>query len=97
VTNIIDLYNTHIYNRFNDLLISGKSINDFDNYDLSKIFEYYVCIHLTNKYKQNFYEYSDINPTFKEINKMSKNDTGIDCCNLIDNTSYITINSYKIS
>lgn len=28
--------------------------------------------------------YDDIEPDFKELNKMSKNDTGIDVCNLID-------------
>ena len=43
MTNMIDLYNIHIYNRYNDILISGKTINDLNNYDLSKIFEYYVC------------------------------------------------------
>ncbi len=79
--NIIDLYNIHIQNIYNDLSISGKEI---DNYNLSKIFEYYSCIQLSNKYNQIFYEYNDIDPTFKEINKMSRTDTGIDACNLID-------------
>ena len=29
-----------------------------------------------------FYEYSDIDPDFREENKMSQTDTGIDCCDL---------------
>jgi len=75
------IYNNIIKNRYNDLIISGKKI---DNYDLAKIFEYYSCIQLAKKYNQIFYEYDDIDPTFKENNKMSKTDTGIDACNLID-------------
>jgi len=31
-----------------------------------------------------FYVYYDIDPEFKEENSMSKNDTGIDACNLLD-------------
>jgi len=30
-----------------------------------------------NEYKQPFYEYGDIDSTFKEDNDMSQNDTGI--------------------
>ena len=84
MTNIQTLnnYNIHIYERFRDLKHSGKLI--FDNNDLCKIFEYYSCIKLSLQYNQQFYEYSDIDPTFKEHNLMSKNDTGIDACNLID-------------
>jgi hypothetical protein len=77
--NIIDKYNNYIQNRYNDILndliISKK---DIDNYDLDKIFEYYSCIQLSKKYKQQFYEYNDIDQTFKEQNKMTRNDTGID-------------------
>jgi hypothetical protein len=58
---------------------------EFDNNDLWKIFEYYSCIKLSEEYKKPFYEYDDIEPTFKELNKMSRNDTGIDCSDL-DNT-----------
>ena len=57
---------------------------ELDNYDLSKIFEYYSCIKLTEEYRQNFYVYDDILPNFKEDNQMTRNDTGIDACNLID-------------
>jgi superfamily II DNA or RNA helicase len=79
--NIIDLYNNYIQNRYNDLILSNKEI---DNYDLAKIFEYYSCIQLSKKYNQLFYEYNDIDSEFKENNKMSRTDTGIDACNLID-------------
>ena len=78
---IISIYNDRIKNRYNDLVISGKEL---DNYDLAKIFEYYSCIQLSKEYKQLFYEYNDIDPTFKEDNKMTRKDTGIDACNLID-------------
>ena len=49
-----------------------------------KIFEYYSCIKLTEEFNQTFYEYNDINPEFKEQHNLTKNDSGIDCCNLID-------------
>ena len=39
---------------------------------------------LSNIYDDTFYEYSDIPPDFKEVNLMSRTDTGIDCCNLVD-------------
>jgi len=78
---LINKYNIYIQTRYNDIISSGKEI---DNFDLDKIFEYYSCIQLSKKYNQLFYEYNDIDPDFKEKNKMSKNDTGIDACNLID-------------
>lgn len=81
-TNTMNNYKIHIYERYRDLKQSGKV--DYDNNDLWKIFEYYSCIKLSKEYKQQFYEYDDIDPTFKEQNKMSRNDTGIDACNLID-------------
>jgi len=80
---IIEIYKNHIYNRFKDLL-RAKKIEDLDNNDLCKIFEYFTCIKLTEEYKTAFYEYADINPEFKELNQMTRNDTGIDCSNLID-------------
>lgn len=55
-----------------------------DNNHLWKIFEWYSCIKLSEEYKTIFYNYDDIEPEFKEINKMSRNDTGIDACNLVD-------------
>jgi len=75
------LYKIYIYEKYKDLINSGKNI---DNNDLWKIFEWLSCIKLTEEYQEIFYEYNDIDPTFKEENKMSKNDTGIDACNLID-------------
>jgi superfamily II DNA/RNA helicase len=82
---LIQRYNIYIFERIQDLINSGKKIDDFDyKSDLHKIFEYYSCIKLTQEYNVPFYEYSDINPSFKEEKNMSKNDTGIDACNLID-------------
>ena len=67
-----NIYKNNIYERYKDL----KNLNkiDFDNNDLWKIFEYYSCIKLTEEYGIQFYEYNDIDPDFKEINKMSRND-----------------------
>ncbi len=79
--NITEIYDHKIHERYNDLILSEKEI---DNPALCKIFEYYTCIELTKEFNQPFYEYSDIDPNFKELHQMSKNDTGIDCCNLID-------------
>jgi hypothetical protein len=82
---LIHLYKIYIYERVQDLLKSGKQLDDFDyKSDLHKIFEYFSCIKLTQEYQTPFYEYNDIPPEFKELNYMSKNDTGIDACNLID-------------
>jgi superfamily II DNA or RNA helicase len=75
------LYNINIYGKYSELKKSGKEL---DNYDLSKIFEWFSCIKLYQKYGKHFYEYNDIDPTFKEDNMMTKRDTGIDCCDLID-------------
>ena len=72
----------NIFERYKDLKNSNKT--NFDNNDLWKIFEYYSCIKLTDEYKKQFYEYNDIDPDFKEINKMSRNDTGIDCSDLLN-------------
>ena len=80
---IIEIYKNHIYNRFKDLL-RAKKIEELDNNDLCKIFEYFSCIKLTEEYKTAFYEYADIDPEFKELNQMTRNDTGIDCSNVID-------------
>jgi len=79
---ITQLYKLNIYNRYLNLKNSNKI--EYDNYDLAKIFEYYSCIKLSEEFKTIFYEYNDIDPEFKELNKMSKQDTGIDCSNLID-------------
>ena len=80
----MDTHNTryiiNIYERYSNLIKSNKI--EFDNNDLWKIFEYYCCIKLSEEYNKIFYEYDDIDPTFKELNKMTRNDTGIDLCDL---------------
>ena len=81
---LLNNYKINIYEKYKDLLNSGKSTNELDNNDLWKIFEYYTCIKLTKKHKRQFYEYNDIDPTFKEDNCMTRNDTGIDICDLVD-------------
>lgn len=78
---IITRYKAYISERFYDL---QNSYIEPDNYDLAKIFEYYCCIKLFEETGQQFFEYNDIPPDFKEQNQMSKNDTGIDLCNMID-------------
>jgi superfamily II DNA or RNA helicase len=78
---IITKYKAYIFERFYDLQNSSA---EFDNYDLAKIFEYYCCIKLFEETGQEFFEYNDIPPDFKEQHQMSKNDTGIDLCNMID-------------
>ena len=75
-------YIINIFERYTDLKNSNKQ--EFDNNDLWKIFEYYSCIKLSEEYNKPFYEYDDIDPNFKEINKMSRNDTGIDCSDLLN-------------
>ena len=83
---LIHKYNITIYEIVkNKLDESGKNIDDFDyKTDLHKIFEYFSCIKLTQEYNKPFYEYDDIPVEYKELNCMSKNDTGIDACNLVD-------------
>ena len=73
-------YKIYIFERYTDLIKSKKE--NLDNNDLWKIFEYYSCIKLSEEYSKQFYEYDDIDPNFKEINKMTRNDTGIDCSDL---------------
>jgi hypothetical protein len=75
-------YNINIYEKW--LLIKDKYEETKDNKLISKIFEWYTCIKLSKENNKNFYEYNDINPDFKEENQMTKNDTGIDCCDMED-------------
>jgi hypothetical protein len=75
------LYNKYIYDIYSFLIKSNREIN---NKALSKIFEYYSCIELTNEYERQFLVYDDIEPDFKEENKMSRLDTGIDASDCID-------------
>jgi hypothetical protein len=82
--NLINHYKIQIYERYRNLFNSGKSVNTLDNKDLWKIFEYLSCIKLSEERCSLFYEYNDIDPSFKELNQMTRNDTGIDASNLID-------------
>ena len=82
--NEMNSYKINIYEKYSDLKNSGKNIQEFDNNDLWKIFEWLSCIKLTEEFKTRLYEYDDIDPEFKEQNKMSRNDTGIDASNLTD-------------
>ncbi len=81
----MEYYNKYIINIFKiytDLKNSNKQ--KFVNNDLWKIFEYYSCIKLSEEYKKYFYEYNDIDQTFKELNKISRNEIRIDCCDLLN-------------
>ena len=80
---IYNKYLIYIYEIYSTLKKLDKQ--EYDNNDLWKIFEYYSAIKLTDEFNKPFYEYNDIDPNFKELNKMSRNDTGIDLCDL-DNT-----------
>jgi len=75
-------YQIYIYERYKDLIASGKTVETMTNDDLWKIFEYFTCIKLAEELKTPIYEYNDIPPEFKEANNMTKMDTGIDCCDL---------------
>ena len=78
----INRYKINIFEIYTALKNSNKQ--EFNNKDLCKIFEYYSCIKLSEEYNKPFYEYDDIDPSFKELNKMSRYDTGIDCSDLLN-------------
>ena len=84
IDKVVSRYNKNIYDRYKSLIELGITKEEYTNNHLCKIFEYYSCIQLMKEYKQIFLEYDDIKPEFKEINSMSRTDTGIDACNLID-------------
>jgi hypothetical protein len=92
---INNLYLIYIYERYTDLKNSNKQ--GINNNDLCKIFEYYSCLKLSEEYGKPFYEYNDIDPTFKEINKMSRNDTGIDCSDLEDTIVQCKLRKNKLT
>lgn len=82
LSQLSQIYFIQIYERYKDLKKSQKT--EFDNNDLCKIFEFYSCIKMMEEYERPFYEYNDIDPKFKELNKMSRNDTGIDASDMIN-------------
>ena len=84
IDKVVSRYNKNIYDRYKSLIELGITKEEYTNNHLCKIFEYYSCIQLMKEYKQMFLEYDDIKPEFKELNCMSRTDTGIDACNLID-------------
>ena len=45
---------------------------------------FFLYFKLSEEFKKPFYEYSDIDPEFKEEHNLTKNDSGIDASNLID-------------
>lgn len=62
--------------------------------------KYLNIIHALNyseEYNRQFYEYDDIGPTFKEENKMSKNDTGIDACDLINTIAQCKLRKNRLT
>jgi predicted helicase len=77
---MIDYYRRRIYDLYKRLLPSKPIITDWDNHDLSKIFEYFSAIKLTEEFNRSFKEYNDLSPDFKEKNGLSHNDSGIDIC-----------------
>ena len=84
IDKVVSRYNKNIYDRYKSLIELGITKEEYTNNHLCKIFEYYSCIQLMKEYNQIYLEYDDIKPEFKEINSMSRTDTGIDACNLID-------------
>ena len=92
--NILEKYKVYIQHSYDDLIFSGKEI---DNKALSKIFEYFSCIKLSKDYNKLFYHYDYIDPNFKEQNKMTRNDSGIDACNLTDTIVQCKLYSYSLT
>lgn len=76
----MNYYQLKIYSLCKSLLLS-KPIEEWDNFDISTIFEYYCCIMLSNSTNQMTH-YNDLGPDFKEKNQLTKIDTGIDACDL---------------
>lgn len=79
---LLCLYSKYLYDRYLALKNAGK--NELCNNDLCKIFEYYSAIKLSEGKDHIFYMYDDIDPIFKEDNMMTRSDSGIDLCNLVD-------------
>ena len=87
----MNLYNIYIYEQYKVI----QKANNLSN--LWKIFEWYTCIKLYEIYNRPFYEYNDIDPNYKEINSMSRNDTGIDACDMIDSIVQCKLRKNKLS
>lgn len=87
-----------IYDRLCILINAGKTSKEqWNNHDLSKIFETYTCFQLSKSDNKIYYEYEDINADFKEDNQLSKQDTGIDFCDKIDTIGQCKLYNNSIS
>ena len=87
-----------IYDRLCMLINGGKTLKEqWNNHDLSKIFETYTCLQLSNSDGKIYYEYEDIDADFKEDNQLSKQDTGIDFCDKIDTIGQCKLYNNSIS
>ena len=93
--NINQQYEIEIFERYENLKKTKK--DEFNNFDLCKIFEYYTCLKLSEERKNLFYCYEDIKPDFKEENKMSQDDTGIDCSDLKDTIVQCKLRKKKLN
>ena len=80
----INRYKRLMRNLYQNLLNAKIKPENMTNNNLAKIFEYYSCIKLSEEFNQQFYEYNDLDPNFKEDNNMTRIDSGIDACNLTD-------------
>ena len=96
ILEISEYYVGKIVQKYRDLL-NSKPKNQLNNYELAKIFEWWSCIKLMEEFKTVFLEYGDIPPDFKEEHYMSKNDTGIDLCNMIDSIVQCKLREKQLS
>ena len=64
---------------------------------LAYIFECYSAIKLSEQYNTEFIMYDDIDPVFKEDNRLSRNDTGIDLCNKKDMIVQVKLRTFNLT
>lgn len=93
-TSIIDIYKKRIHDKYNDFI---KSKVEIDNFKLAKIFEWFSCIKLYEKYNQIFMVYEDIPNDYKEKNEMTRKDTGVDACNMIDTIVQCKLRNHSLT
>lgn len=87
------MYETYLYNKIRYI----DDIRSLDFYGISLAFEYYTCLKLSQQYNKPFYHYTDILPSFKLENNLSKYDTGIDICDLQDSIVQVKLRSKNLS
>lgn len=88
--NIINMYNYSIYQLYKDLTNEDK-LNNFDK--LNKIFIYYSCINLSEKYNTIFYESLDISIDIKKKYDIINNNNKINAFNESDTAVYCSLDS----